>query len=333
MNAAPKKIWGGFWQRLFAFILDYFFLALFLIGIGTLFYDYFASLGSNGRLYGLGIGIVYFGVLSSRYGGGRTLGQGLMGLKVVGVDAKPLGLFASLWRATLLVTPFMINGVYFFMSNHTIAYILTALIFTIVTGVSLAQFYLLIFNHPTRRLVHDYLTASVVVRNNTKEFTIPKGKLHYNIASILILITLILGFGAPIYFKNSRKITDSNLDQIVDVRRKINDLPNVVQSAFLDNINYQNINGKKSTSRSLIVTVHVTDIPENPKPLAAKIGSMVVKAYRFAPNQKLIIRIAKGYDLGFVNANYTIAIAYSPQCPYGDERCLIEDVVRVRKTK
>ena len=164
MSADKAKIFAGFWPRVGAWFVDAVVLGIVGCAIGWAAMDYVSPLGPNGRFVGLAISVLYHGLLGSSIGGGQTIGKRLLGIRVVGLNGKPLNLLVSLWRALFLVGPAMLNGWFFSVSDPVVVQILTVVAITAVFGIGLSQVYLLLFGWPARRLVHDLLSGSVVVR-------------------------------------------------------------------------------------------------------------------------------------------------------------------------
>ncbi|MFT3997495.1 MAG: RDD family protein [Asticcacaulis sp.] len=323
MTTDAVQVWAGFWPRVGAWIIDTLLMGVVLFGVGWLAIDYVAGLGSNGRLVGLVVGTLYCGILSSGVGGGCTLGQRLLKLRVVRMDGKPLGLLASFWRAAVLVAPLMLNGWFFDISDPILTRILGALLVTVVFGVGMAQVYLLIFNAPTRRLVHDLVSGAAVVRSGSADFAKPKGVIHGTIASLLVLLGLVIGLGGLQILENWQPKIASETARLTPVMAAVNALPEVAQSSVYDNtMTVKTVGSDAQTTRTLIVTARVNTWPKDVRPLMAKIGAATVKAYKFAPDQRLTIRITYGFDLGLANYSKAEASAYSPQCTSADVKCL-----------
>ncbi len=319
-----STVWSGFWARLFASIIDFIVLGVICNAVGWLAPDFAVSLGSNGRFFGLGLGILYFSVTASGLLGGRSIGMRFLGLKVVGLNGKPLGLPAAFGRAVLLVGPLLLNGWSFPVRNPNLAYGLDVLAFVAVFGVCLAQIYLLLFNAPTRRLVHDLVFGSVVVRAKAADYDVPKVRAHAVVAAVLVLGALGLALAGPSLVKPwVAKIQSATAPQ-EHVRDAVNAaLPEVIDTGVTDNTNtFYSGSGPAQVTRTLIVTAWVRKWPANVALEQARIGAVAVKSYHFAPGQLLTIKVAYGFDLGLGSYNRAEGDQFSTQCTTPDVKCL-----------
>ncbi|MDV6330072.1 RDD family protein [Asticcacaulis sp. 201] len=313
---------SGFWPRVGAAFIDSLLLGAMGWGIGWVALDYVSALGSNGRFIGLAIAILYYGILGSNLGGGRTLGKRILGLKVVGLNGKPLNLFVALWRALVLSGPLMLNGWYFNVTDPTLVRVLGVAVLTIVFGVTLAQIYLILFAWPERRLVHDLLSGSIVVRADTKEFTPQTRRVHTIVAVLIVLAALGLAVAGPDLLNKALPGLQKELQPLPRVMDAVKTLPEVSDVSAQDNTTTYYFNGQKTTTRTLIVTATTGAWPADTDPLLAKIGARVVKAYTFAPNQKLRVGIVHGFDLGIARYTDARAANYKTDCTSADVKCL-----------
>lgn len=117
--------WGGFFRRLFAFVIDLFMLALLslllfrLSGIGfrvgmaahqwTISWERFEGVFQATSLAWLALVCSYFVVLHGQ--AGKTVGQWLLGLCLVDARREPIGYGRALWRwfAAVLTAPLIIG--------------------------------------------------------------------------------------------------------------------------------------------------------------------------------------------------------------------------------
>lgn len=111
-EADPEVRWGGFFRRLGAFGLDLLVLVLLSSVMGTMAYigykvglsahDRFISWNTAGPLVSLltlawvGLATIYFVVFHGMEG--KTIGKWLLGLRVVGVDRRPISYRRALLR-------------------------------------------------------------------------------------------------------------------------------------------------------------------------------------------------------------------------------------------
>ena len=323
MTSDKARIWSGFWPRLLAWIIDCMILGAVCFGIGWFAMDYVSAWGSNGRAFGLVLGVLYFGIMSSGLAGGRTFGMRVCGLKVSGIKGRPLGLASAFGRALLLVAPMLLNGWMISVQDEKLVYAFEILAIIAVFGVWLAQIYLFLFNLPTRRLVHDLIFRSVVVRADAQDFVVPPSRVHAIVAALLVAGVAGLALAAPSMIKAWMPKIQATVSPLQKVQDAVNALPEVSDTEAFDNTTtFYSTSGPAQTSRTLIVTARVRAWPSDVKRELARIGAATVKSYRFAPGQQLTVKITYGFDLGFGSYSRGESNQYSTQCTTEDVKCL-----------
>ena len=325
MASGKSTVWPGFWARLFAWVIDLFALGVVCGGVGWLGINYVAAWGSNGHAFGLVLGVIYFGITASGLAGGRSIGMRICGLKVTGLDGRPLDLPTALGRAALLVGPWVLNGWNFSVQDAMLGHIFGVLAITAVFGVYLAQIYLLLFNRPTRRLVHDLVFRSVVVRADAKDFTVPPVRSHAVVATAVILAAFGLALAGPAiiqaWMPNLRAATAPE-QRVADA---VNALPEVSDTGVVDNTtSFYATSGPPTVQRTLVVTASVRAWPANISQELARIGATTVKAYHFAPGQNLTVKVLYGFELGFASYSNERGNQFSTQCTTADVKCLAQ---------
>ncbi len=329
MTNTKPHIFAGFWRRLFAWLKDAILLSVVCGGAGWLAIDTVSTWGSNGRCVGLVAGILYFGILSSGLGGGRTLAMRMLGLKVVTVNGKPLGLAASLLRAIVLIVPLILNGWVFpslaipGLDPTLVTTILQVLIITLVFGVTAAQAILMLFAGLARRLVHDLASGAVVVRAETRDFTLATTRIANIAALVVVLAALAASLALPslMHTQAAQKLIAETAPQRA-VQDAVNALPEIVETGVSDNsTTFYDASGQKTT-RTLIVTARPRTWPADPARELARIGATTVKAYRFAPGQRLQVKIIYGFDMGFGSYNNAQSSPFSTACTTAEVKCL-----------
>ena len=323
MATEHPTVWSGFWPRLIAYVADTLILGAVCYAVGMVGNDYFAALGSSGRAFGLGLGTLYFGLTGSGLFGGRSLGMRMLGLKVTGLDGRPLGLPAALGRALLLVAPLMLNGWFFPITNPVLTLVIGTVAVTAVFGVCLAQIYLLLFNWPTRRLVHDLVFGAVVVRADATDIVMPKGRTHAIVAAVWVVVALGLSLAAPSLLRSHLPKLAAAVSPLKRVQAAVNALPDVSETSVLDNTSIVAVNGGAATrTRILIVKARLTKRPDDPNQALARIGAATARAYSFSPGQRLEVRIDYGFDLGYASYNTYQSSFVSTHCTTPGVTCL-----------
>ncbi|ESQ90457.1 hypothetical protein ABENE_12100 [Asticcacaulis benevestitus DSM 16100 = ATCC BAA-896] len=322
MTTDKLKYFSRFWPRVGAWFIDAVLLGIVGYAIGWMAMDYVSPLGANGRFFGLAAGVLYNGILGSSLGGGRTVGKRLLGLKVVGLNGKPLNLFVSLWRALFLVVPGILNGWYFNVTDPFSVQVLTLVAITAVFGIGLAQVYLLLFGWPARRLVHDLVSGSVVIRAETGQFPTPKVGVHVVVATGIVLLALGLAMAGPAMLKAWMPKFETLLAPQQKVVDAVGRLPEVGEVSVQDSTMTFYSNGQQSTTRTLIVTARTGKWPADTDALLAKIGAQAVKVYSFAPGQRLTVKIVRGFDLGIASYTEARSAPYVTTCTTANVKCL-----------
>lgn len=324
MAEDKPKHFAGFWPRVGAWFIDAIVLGLIGYGIGWAALDYISPLGANGRFIGLAIALLYHGILGSSLGGGRTIGKRLLGLKVVSLKGKPLNLFVAFWRALFLVVPGILNGWYFVISDPVLAQVAGVAAITAVFGIGLAQIYLLLFGWPARRLVHDLVSGSVVVYAEARDVPRPSMGPHPIVATVLILAAAGLAVGGPSLIKAWMPTSEGFMAEEQRVADAVRNMPDVGEVSVQNQTMTSYSDGKTTTTRTLIVTATTGKWPADTDPLLARIGAETVKVYKFAPGQRLTIKIVNGFDLGIASYNNARSVPYAPDCATADTKCLIQ---------
>jgi uncharacterized RDD family membrane protein YckC len=178
-----------------AFFIDMTVLAIVGAIIGLFMHNELIALGGGAVLIGFVIALGYFGVANSRALGGRTIGKRALGLRVVDAHGAELGVPRSLRRAGILCAPIFLNGAR--LGSWAMLPWVTSLASLIVIGGTFALLYLLVFNRPTHRSLHDLATDSVVVIGNPP-FPIPRSTVrtrHGVVVGVVAVGSLALPWG------------------------------------------------------------------------------------------------------------------------------------------
>lgn len=303
---------AGFWRRLLAFIIDGLLLGALGIGAGYLAYDFLTALTGPTRLIGLGVGLLYFGFLSSGAGGGRTLGMRVMGLKVVSMGGRPLGQITALWRALWLEAPIALNGTSFEITDPTLGLVAGVVLVTLVFGVGLAQIILLLFNRPSRRLVHDLLSGAIVVRNDAQDV---RARSSWTAVTIAVLVILLAAGGGLAAAKFGSRLTPRVISDLLPAQAAVANVPGVMSATVQDSTTRFYGSGGSQTTRTLVVTARVAAWPKDKAAMMDRIGAAAVGAYKLAPGQKVRVVLTRGYDIGIASAWRSESDDYLPRAP------------------
>jgi uncharacterized RDD family membrane protein YckC len=301
--AEDKPRWPGFWRRLLAYLIDAVLLGVTGYALGSLAFDQLAALGQSARLIGLAIAVVYFGVLSSGVGGSRTVGHRALGLKVVRLSGRPVGLLSSCGRAVILVAPWIMNNWAIATDNSIADEAFLVLALVAVFGIGLAQVYLLVFGGPDRRLVHDLAFGTMVIRADAAPASPPRPTAQRFVALAILAVSLVLALAGPEFAPNLIPASwNRALAGMTSVQQAVQALPEVVSASVQENSSsFWGTNGSQTT-RTLVVDVRLNQWPADTKAELVRIARPVLASYRFAPDQRLAVRISYGFDLGIATS-------------------------------
>lgn len=301
MSETIERPWPGFWPRIGALVIDWLILGVPAVAIGTVAFDALASLGSAGRLIGLAAGLLYFGLLESRLGGGRSVGKRLLKLQVTGTDGALLSPWRGAVRALVKIAPFIVNGVNL-PDDGSLAPILIVLVAAIILfGVGLAQLYLYLFNRPGRRLVHDLLAGSVVVRSGHAPEAAAVAPLHRAVASAIVGGVAVLLVGAALWVKTR---PPEILEPLNPMMAAVQALPEVLDAGVMDNTTVMWTAGAGATkNRTLIITARLRRWPSDPDAEMRRVAEAVLRSSRIPAGRRLAINLLYGYELGFASGS------------------------------
>lgn len=240
----PSKLgsvrYAGFWRRVAACVLDG--LVLGMVGqiLGLLFAQQFMTLGQAGRLIGFAIAAGYF--IPAHHLWGQTLGKRLMRIRVQALDGRPVSVTAATIRYAALDVPWFLNGVFFTGSNWPKVLLIAAgvvLASVLFIGI-LGNAYLLLFNRPSRRLIHDVLAGTIVVNaDSDRVAVIPDdarlAPIHWVVVGLIPVAVLgVLGWVAL-----RVKVTPTQFSELQSTQVALSRLPGVLEARLVDQENFR----------------------------------------------------------------------------------------------
>jgi TonB family protein len=250
----------------------------------------------------LAIGVLYFGLLQSRVGGGRTLGMRLLGLQVRAVDGGLLGVGAAALRAVVLLLPLTLNGIMLARSplNLAAVYVSTVVIF----GGCLAQLYLLIFNRPSRRLLHDLVARSVVLKVGRDAAPPAVSQKH------LIATGACFALAAAVPAVLAAVPKPKWLLDLEPAHAAVEALPEVRSATMERNWSeIRSFRGPAQKIENLVVTVRLREQPSNYQAEAARIAA-TARARFSGPPDLLRVQLVNGYNMGLASSYRTQGAAF-----------------------
>lgn len=146
-----------FWRRVAAFVLDIIFITVAAYAIAALFP------GIPIIYLVISTATIYEGLMHSKLAGGRTVGKSVFGIKVVDDKGRPISLLKSIVRTQVLYWPVVIG----FNALITVGALSTPFQWSMILAL-VAIVGTFLFNHGTRRSLHDFASGSHVVSVSTK---------------------------------------------------------------------------------------------------------------------------------------------------------------------
>lgn len=310
MTQTEQAPWAGFWPRVGALLVDSLVIGAAGALLGAAAFDALAALGETGRLIGLAMSILYFGALQSRLGGGQTLGMKLFRLQVRALNGDLLNVGPACLRALVLILPFMLNGISLKTSGITMVFGVVAL--SAVFGLSLAQLYLLIFNRPSRRLLHDFVAGSVVVKAGGEPLVVSAARKHRIGAIVCLVLPLpVLALAAALPKPGFAK-------RLLPPATAVQALPEVMTAQTTETQSTAWINGTSVKSQAMVVAARLRAWPSNPDTEAARIAAVVLRTYGLQSGQDLRVNLNYGYSIGVASSWRTKSVVFpagSAQAP------------------
>ena len=208
-----KEIKPPFFRRIFSYAIDYTLLYIILSILAFIFFKNLLPLGFYNIFIGICVGIFYFGIFNSKIFKGQTLGKKICKIVVVDKNNQYLSVSKSILR-TIFIIPMLITISNFNSLISTNFYLL--IINCIKNSFILINLFLFIINTPQRRLIHDYITSSYVIR---KDYSVmqdnesKKNKIFISIicATIISIILSLFSYNGNIHNKSRIPIQTNNL--------------------------------------------------------------------------------------------------------------------------
>jgi uncharacterized RDD family membrane protein YckC len=301
---------SGFWRRFAACMVDSLVLGCLGYLLGLMFHDRFMALGPWGRLVGFVLAWPYMGLLGSRLGQGQTLGKRLLGIRVVGLDGALLSPARSLCRAALLCLPWFLNGAGF-TAELLSSPLWVGLLSLIIFGLGFGQLYLLVFNRPSRRSLHDWAVGSVVVRLPLAEAAVLGGPIWRGHQVVLGLLAAA-AVGVPLWMQHGSVL--ESFAPILAMQATALDQPGVSQAGVTQGTSWTNSTREGQHSSTQIVVNLVVNGPDvDAKALADSTAAALLKKHPQASEvDVLAIFVAKGYDIGIASYWESQQVTLSP---------------------
>lgn len=299
--AVQARIFSGFWRRVAALLVDFIILAIFGNILGILFFNFFCSLGFYGPLVGLPFAWIYFGIQSSELCQGKTLGKRLLGIEVVKENGSYISVARSFLRYALWGVPYFLSSVLVGLLGISTTAMLVGMIFLTWFWLII---YLLIFNRPSRRVLHDLLLRTYVVKSGTTGAVVPvplwKG--HLIAIGVFVAIGCAACIGGGILYKFLEK---GPLAELFDLQKAVAAKPDVQAVSVMAGKNFVMMNGSTTESTNLTIQATWNGRPNDVAAAAREIAAVVVDKGEKEAGDKdgVVIVISYGYNIGIASGS------------------------------
>lgn len=307
---APAMAYAGLWRRLAAFAIDVMLLGALGVLLGWLAFDALAALGPWGRLVGFALALPYFGLMNSRLGGGRTLGKRLLGLRTLGLDGQALSPARGLLRALVVTLPWFLNNAVSdpeLLRRLPLVLLLSLLVFG--GGLSLA--YLLLFNRPSRRSLHDALAGSVVLQAQGSARPDPVAaavwsRPHRGVVVVLLLSSLAL----PAWFAS--RSDEGEWATLSALQASAVRVPGVRQAGVSQG--WTAAMGQPSTRSTHLALLVWSTTPVTDDALADRVVARLLQSHAdaLAAVDQVVVTVVHGYDIGIASSWQSRRVALPP---------------------
>jgi len=299
--AVALVLWPcGFWRRVGASCLDTLILGTLGWCLGLAWHERFAALGQSGRWIGFVIAGAYFIVLHTRTG--QSLGKLALGLKVVRLDGTAIDVKQAGLRYLAFGLPWILNGMYFSGEGVPVFVLAVA---GIVLGVlvfsgAFGNLYLLMFNVPSRRLVHDWIAGTVVVRTGALPCVPEASRVGVKRVHLAIVVGLVAAiFGALIWVGMTFGTGFRDLEGLMSIQRQVNAIPGVQSAQVTESWSRR---GSQSQQRTLNVAIRLKPgAHEHRRAIALAAVAKGLEGWTHVESEGIAVQVVEGYDIGITS--------------------------------
>lgn len=221
---------AGLRRRTAAFAIDGIVLGLIGTAVIALGFEWLARIGAWGRLIGFAFGSLYFTLMEGVNGRCQTFGKQALKIKVVRVTPGgfvPLSPIQAWARYAIIAVPFVLGGIGFMdvpvmlQGTSWLAIANSEVVFLWGTAIV----YLLVFNRPSRRSLHDMaVSAAVVPVEAHASPQAPVRRVHWIAISVIGTLLVVGGLVAQHRVKAA-------LADLWGIQKAVADVPGVRQSS------------------------------------------------------------------------------------------------------
>ena len=299
---------AGFWRRVAAFVVDGLILGLIGSALGLAFFDALVRMGPWGRLLGFVIALAYF-VPQECAPSGQSLGKRLLGIRVVDAQGRALSPARGVLRFIVFGVPYFLNGAALPMNVAGFAggFPLAVL----VLGGVLALAYLLVFNRRTRQSLHDLAVGAFVVRVREGARLAPGPARTWGGHLVIAGALIVLSGASPLTFPALMRLP--MFADLLVLYARLSDQPelhavSVSESAL-------RVYGAQSSgvTHVLLIQASIVEPLADYVPLSTRLAGIALKVYpNAAHDDRIVVRLAHGYDIGIASAWTSHDLAYTP---------------------
>ncbi|MGK5023369.1 RDD family protein [Janthinobacterium sp. RB2R34] len=291
-------------RRILAFIVDMILLGVSGAIAGALLHAQFAAMGPWGRLVGFVVTLLYFGLLQSHLRGGQSIGMHLLGVRVVTRTGEPLGLSAAFIRAGIFCLAYFLNGA---VIDSGQAWVYTAM-FMLVASLTIAIYYLLLFNRRTGQSLHDLAVGAYVVSAGPGKILPASKQIWRGHGAVIGAAVLCVCVGTTMFFKYSP--LGDTLAGLLSLQQTIGKMHGVDRVG----VSLQTVKSDDKETHRLILSAVVDAATPEPQVLARRIALAALEHYLDAASQdQLIVTLVSGYDIGIASSMRMNNYVYTPE--------------------
>lgn len=293
---------GSLWRRIFAYFLDAIILGIAGWVVTFPFRERLSHVGAWGPLLGSCLALPYFVILNSRIGDGQTLGKRIMDLQVVDVHGNTIPLTKSLVRYSFFAVALYLQETAFPITRLPL--LVSSLIVVLIYVISVATFYLVIFNRHTRQGVHDLAAGTYVTDADIlgPVKTPPIWKVHWVVLAVLLTTVWILGGNFAGSGVSPAMLQDARLVESMDG----------VQQAQVRDLNW--LGWKWGRERKIfVINVLWQGNLLDEEAFACQVATRVLQNDpQTRELDSLRVVITTGYDLGFTHWKHSNSYGHTP---------------------
>lgn len=294
-DVKPTPYFAGFWRRVFAHIIDILLLSSATLLLGSLLFDSMVAIGYFGLLIGFIFSALYFTLGYSHALGGQTPGKMLVDIKVTDKNGQPLTLASAFIRFLVIDFSFYTSYSLLLWANFNGTFVFA---FGLISNlVLLASIYLLIFNRPSRRTLHDYLAGSIVVRIDIEQQTHkPLWKGHFAFLIPLLFLVILSS-----YFKFLKENTQQEMLNPIKESIESQTDYSVKQLTYSES-SHPAFKGR--TFKTLIINVHTGNPDIDLEKMSDEVTTLVREHPDAAGFNNVYLVVSTGFNLGIAHLTH-----------------------------